>query len=72
MNNTLFYCTDHDYHWPVGVASVVVAPSIEAARALLDSQLVCRGLKPSATKPYTLKPIDIAVAQAIVLVDGNY
>ncbi len=68
----LFVCTDHDMHWPVGAASVVLAQDEEQARVLLDSELVSRGLKPYAKKPYQLREIPLDQLMAEVLVDGNY
>ncbi len=68
----IWTCEDHDGHWPVPVASVVVAPSEEAARALLDAELVSRHLKPSAKQPYTLTLLDPAEAGVRMLSDGEY
>jgi hypothetical protein len=65
-------CDDHDTFYPVGAASVVVAPTIEEARALLDKALVEKGLRPSGEKPYTLLPLSTARPVAVILVDGNY
>lgn len=66
-----FVCTDHDHHWPVGVASVVQAESEDAARALLDVELKKDGLQTSEVKPYTLKQLP-ADPVAVILRDGNY
>jgi hypothetical protein len=65
----LFTCTDHDGHYPVGVASIVVAESEAEARQLLGSKLLLEGLKPDA---YTLSPVDESRPQAIILANGNY
>lgn len=62
-------CTDHDYFWPVGVASVIVAETEEEARELLDAALLKRGLK---TTPYTLEELDLTKPSAQILQDGNY
>jgi hypothetical protein len=68
----LFICTDHDDHWPVGVASVVVAATEGEARALLDQELVSRGLRPHDRKAYTLREVDLSSQRAIVMCDGSY
>lgn len=68
----LFTCDDHDYVHPTGVASIVIAPSEEVARELLDAELIRCKLRPFAEAPYTLKRIDLRVAQAIILHDGDY
>ena len=62
-------CTDHDYFWPVGVASVIVAETEEEARELLNAELLKRGLK---TTPYTLEELDLNKPSAQILQDGNY
>ncbi len=66
----VFVSTDHDGHWPVGVASVVVAADETEARRLLDAELRRDGLKPD--EPYTLREVDTGVARAEILCDGNY
>jgi len=68
----VFTCTSHDYHWPVGVASVVVAESEEAARKLLDEELVSGGLRPFDESPYDLVDVDTNRPHAKILCDGNY
>lgn len=68
----IYTYTDHDHHWPVGVASVVVAKDENEARELLDNTLVSIGLKPSEIKSYTLVELDTNHAHATVLRDGNY
>lgn len=60
--------TDHAYHWPVGVASIVLAP-------LLTAELAKHGLAPPNVSPehlFTLQEVDMAKEQAIVLHDGEY
>lgn len=69
-SNRLFYSTDHAGHWPVGVASVVLAPDEEAARALLTQALRARGLPAEA---FNLNELALAgEPRAFVLLDGNY
>ena len=68
----VFVCTDHDQHWPVGGASIVVADTESEARKLLDAELVSDGLKPHAQEPYTLVAVDLARHHATILCDGNY
>lgn len=67
-----FVCTDHDYHYPVGVASVIIAENEDQARSLLDAQLRERGLSPHADEPYTLQTLSLDEPKALVLHDGNY
>lgn len=68
----VYVCTDHDLHYPVGCASVVVARDRRQARRLLDEQLRRRGLKGHAEEPYTLVEVDVTTPQARVLRDGDY
>jgi len=69
MSNMVFYCTDHDGLWPVGVASIVVAPSESIARLILWERLKERGLEKGE---FTLQKLDTSTSQAIILNDGNY
>lgn len=66
----LFTCTDHDCHWPVGVASIVVARDEAEARVLLERELAVASLDPK--EPFTLKEIDATIPGAYILCDGNY
>ena len=65
-----YACNDHDSHYPVGCASVVVAENEEQARELLDAQLVANGLKPHKLAPYTLR--EVKAGEAVVLANGVY
>lgn len=65
----VYTCVDHDGHYPVGVASVVVAPTEEEAREILEGALVKHGL---STRPFTLRRINIAEPRAFILNDGDY
>lgn len=65
----LFTCTDHDIHYPVGGASIVIAGSEEEASLLLANQLKSIGLDPDG---FSLKEVSLDKAQAIVLCDGDY
>ena len=65
-----YVCTDHDGHYPVGVASIIVAPDEDEARRLLAAELREHGL--DAGKPFTLRRIQSEKPQAFVLLDGNY
>lgn len=67
----VFVTTNHDVHYPVGAASVVLARSEREAKTLLDAALVARGLKPSDEHPYTLEELDDS-PQAQILVNGDY
>jgi len=66
----VFTCVDHAYFWPVGVASIVVAPSEDVARNILTSALGARGL--DEKKPFTLQEVDTKLPHAMILHDGNY
>jgi hypothetical protein len=68
----VFVCTDHDLHYPVGCASIVVAETEDIAQSLLDDQLKQRGLKPRSQEFYTLQEINIKEEKAIILQDGEY
>lgn len=65
-------CTDHAGHWPVGVASVVVANTEDEARATLDLALKNAGLKTSTGAPYTLNLLETGSRKARILRDGDY
>ena len=64
----VFTCVDHDSVW-VGGASVVVAFDEAMAHALLEKELVKRGLKRGK---FTLVELDTKYEHAIVLRDGDY
>lgn len=66
----VYTCIDHEGHWPVGAASVVIADNEEQARELLIAELATHGLR--QTKPFTLKMLGLDVPKCIVLVDGDY
>jgi hypothetical protein len=66
----VFYCTDHEGYYPVGVCSVIVAPTSEKAYDLLKVELVKRGLK--VDDPFTLIEVDTSKESVSVLLDGNY
>jgi hypothetical protein len=64
----VWVCTDHPGHWPVGVASVVLAQSEDQAKSLLEQELALRGL----SGEFTLRELDATVPAAHVLNDGEY
>lgn len=66
----VFTYIDHDCHYPVGVASVIVAESREAAAYQLSVALALNGLDPNTG--FTLRELNTSVASAIILLDGNY
>lgn len=66
----LWVCTDHDGHYPVGVASIVMANSVEEAKLLMDQALREQGLSPH--KAYSLLELNISVPFARVLCNGDY
>ncbi|KKN09766.1 hypothetical protein LCGC14_1043250 [marine sediment metagenome] len=68
----LFTCTDHDCHYPVGVASIIVAPNEFHARLHLDCRLIEQGLKPYDEYKYSLVEIEIERPHAIILQNGDY
>ena len=66
----LWVCTDHDTHWPVGGASVVLARNPSEARMYLRKALEDEGL--DGSKPFKLIEINVTTPGARVLADGNY
>lgn len=68
----VFYSTDHDSHYPVGAASVIVAKSKKHARVLLDVALIADSLKSSVEHPYELTELETSNPEAVILVNGNY
>ena len=68
----VFYVTDHATFWPVGAASVIVARTPAEAYALLDAALAAKGLRGSQEVSYTVQEIDITMAHALILCDGDY
>lgn len=65
----VFVCTDHAGHYPVGVASVVVAHDEQQARMMLEDELCRIGLEKTA---FTLVEVDRTRPSVRVLNDGNY
>lgn len=65
----VFTCTDHDVHYPVGGASVVVAESEVQAYVLLRDALKRRRLKDDK---FTLQELDTEVLSVHILCDGEY
>lgn len=63
-------CVDHDGYWSVPVASVVLAEDVEEAGMLLRIALRDAGVDPN--EPFTLQPLDLTMAGALVLSNGNY
>ena len=72
IKNKIFVCTDHNGHWPVGAASVIVAPNIKQARILLDAALIAHSLKSNIDHPFTLQQINLSESAAHILCDGDY
>ena len=68
----VYVCTDHDYHWPVGVASVIVANNITEAMEMLDAKLIEAGLEPFELKPYTIRRLPEDMPYCEILQDGQY
>ena len=67
----IFTCTNHDGHYPVGVASVVIAETEDKAYEQLDKALIEAGLKPYDKEEYQINEVEMK-PQAIILNDGNY
>ena len=67
----VWYCTDHDGHWPVGSASVVVAEYEDQARAYLIEALREKGIH-QPKGDFTLTELPLDAAKAVVLNDGEY
>ena len=65
----VYVCTDHNGHYPVGVAAVVIANDEAQARELLEAELTEHGLGGGT---FTLRRIQNEKPQAFVLMDGNY
>ena len=65
----VFTCTDHDSIYPVGCCSIVVAPTEELARQLLQVELDSRRL---GGRDFTLQEVDLTLSRATVLLDGSY
>jgi hypothetical protein len=63
-------CNDHETHWPVGGASVVVAETEDHARHLLTMALAADGLR--NIQHFTLKELDLSKASAVILCNGEY
>ena len=68
----VFTCDDHDFFWPVGVASVIVAKDRREAKKLLDQRLKEKGLKTFEGRKYTLVEMSMDKAEAKIISDGNY
>lgn len=66
----IWTCTDHEGHWTVGSASVVVAETEDQARVLLVHALRGHGIVTTLDK-FTLTEIEM-YPHAIVLNDGSY
>lgn len=65
----VYTCDDHEGHWPVGTASIVIAENEDAARRLLIKELAKQGLHDD---DFTIKLVDTTQEQAIVLRNGDY
>jgi len=72
MNYKTYVCTDHDSHYPVGCASIVVARDTRHAIRLLDKELKKHGLMPYVECPYTFDEIGQEDGCATVLLSGDY
>jgi hypothetical protein len=66
----VFTCDDHAGHYPVGVASVIVAIDEASAVELLTEELYSQGLDP--TLGFTLQELDLRVPKALVINNGDY
>ena len=70
----LYTCIDHIHHWPVGVASVVLAENENQARELLVEALTKQGFSRQeiVETGFTLDRVPLTKPTAIVLHDGDY
>lgn len=66
----VWWCYDHETHYPVGGASVVVAETEEEARELLYDKLAEHGL--TKRRPFKLLHLNTDKPHAIVINDGDY
>lgn len=62
-------CVDHEGHYPVGVASVIVAENMDAAYAALRCALEDVGLSLGSA---SLQELDASTPSVTILNDGNY
>ena len=65
----VFVCTDHAGHYPVGTASVVLAPTREDAERMLAVALAEKSLPALG---FTLRELPATEPRAVVLCDGEY
>lgn len=65
----VYYCKDHDGHWPVGACSIIVAGNPAQARDLLEAALRAEGLE---TTDFTIQAVDLNVPRATILLNGDY
>lgn len=68
--NRVYACTNFRGHWPVGVASVVVAIDKREARRLLTQKLQEAGI--SVEDKLDLSEIDLQNKGAVILNDGDW
>jgi hypothetical protein len=67
----VWYCIDHDGHWPVGTASIAVAATEDEARADLIEELRKHGIR-QPKGDFTLVELNTSQRGAVVLLDGDY
>lgn len=65
----VFSCRDHAGFWPVGTASVIVAPTKTKARMLLRAALLEAGLSGHG---FTLQEVPLDEPRVLILNDGDY
>lgn len=66
----VFTCDDHEGHWPVGTASVVVADNEDEAREMLTEKLNGIGIEDDGD--FTLNELVVSEKRVLVLCDGEY
>jgi hypothetical protein len=66
----VFYSSDHDGYYPVGVCSIVVADTELKAKNILKKKLIEKGLDPN--DEFTLHEITLDKAEGYIILDGNY
>lgn len=65
----VYTCIDHEGHWAVPVASIVIAETEQEARKLLVAELAKEGLD---RLDFTLNRVELDNQKAIILSNGEY
>jgi hypothetical protein len=68
----LYTCTGFTGHYPVGTSAIIIAPSEERARLLLDQELKKYGLGRGDGEKHNMFVVPLDKQAAIILNDGDY